>query len=190
MDNITNRLGGSTGSRATKKSKLNLGAAVKRVVEQFFQMEEQGLEFELLGKARPHGGTISEDSVKCIGAMMRLAFMTDGAKAVLEFPPVIVNLGTAEGSTTHPPARDPFPELIDLHCMTKDEQESLVLKHATKLVVEIEGLRKGVFVAPRDETEDRMTEGALGQLEHLSHVVTELGIWPEPTEHGENHYFV
>ncbi|RBI68992.1 hypothetical protein DQW77_16070 [Roseovarius sp. TE539] len=77
----------------------------------------------------------------------------------------------------YPRMLPPFPPVTRLLRLPRDEQARRLEKRATELLLEIEGLRTGVYVAPPGKSRARMLENARRRVRRLRNTAMQLGFW-------------
>jgi hypothetical protein len=79
----------------------------------------------------------------------------------------------------YPRSLPPFPPVTRLSRLPRDEQARRLEKRATELLLEIEGLRTGVYVAPPGKSRARMLENARRRVRRLRNTAMQLGFWTD-----------
>ena len=87
--------------------------------------------------------------------------------------------GPDEERCIHPAHLPPFPPVMRMLRLTPDERERRLEKRATELLLEIEGLRTGLYVAPPGKTRKRMLEQARRRFRRLHNTAMQLGFWTD-----------
>lgn len=79
----------------------------------------------------------------------------------------------------HPRTLPPFPPVMKLLKLPRDEQARRLEKRAAELLLEIEGLRIGFYVAPPGKSRARMLENARRRVRRLRNTAMQLGFWTD-----------
>jgi len=72
-----------------------------------------------------------------------------------------------------------FPPVTRLLRLPPDEQERRLEKRAAELLLEIEGLRTGVYVTPPGKSRAQMLENARRRVRRLRNTAMQLGFWTD-----------
>lgn len=98
---------------------------------------------------------------------------------VLEADHLKFENGPCEERRIHPVHLPPFPPVLRMLSLTRDQRERRLEKRATELLLEIEGLRSGLYVAPPGKTRKRMLEQARRRFRRLHNTAMQLGFWTD-----------
>lgn len=79
----------------------------------------------------------------------------------------------------YPAHLPPFPPVMRMLRLAREERERRLEKRATELLLQIEGLRTGYYVAPPGKENKRMLEHARRRFRRLRNTAMQLGFWTD-----------